>query len=105
MTQKKLKLTAVGIPALPARHRPYPDHLVAGLGLRVGTSRRTWLLRYRSGGRKLSPVLGYHPSMSLAEAREAARKLMERVDFRRAHIAAGSTPARRPDAWHPDRQL
>jgi integrase len=80
MPQKKLKLTALGIPALPPRHRPYPDHLVAGLGLRVGTVRRTWLLRYRSGGRKLSPVLGYHPSMGLGQAREAARKLIERVD-------------------------
>ena len=78
MTQKKL--TALGIPTLPARHRPYPDHVVAGLGLRIGTNRSTWLLRYRAGGRKLSPVLGYHPAMSLAAAREAARKLIERVE-------------------------
>ena len=78
MTQKKL--TALGIATLPARHRPYPDHVVAGLGLRIGTNRSTWLLRYRAGGRKLSPVLGYHPAMSLAAAREAARKLIERVE-------------------------
>ena len=36
MTQKKL--TALGIATLPARHRPYPDHVVAGLGLRIGTN-------------------------------------------------------------------
>ena len=38
MTQKKL--TALGIATLPARHRPYPDPVVAGLGLRIGTNRK-----------------------------------------------------------------
>src|SRR4051794_24512891 len=74
------KLTALSLAVMSPRHASYPDHLVAGLGLRVGKNRRTWIYRYRAGGKNLAARLGFYPAMSLAEAREAARKLMERVE-------------------------
>src|SRR3954452_11753699 len=74
------KLTALSLATLPARHASYPDHIVAGLGLRVGRNHRTWVYRYRAGGKNLAPRLGFYPALSLADAREAARKLVERVD-------------------------
>jgi integrase len=90
-----IKLTAIGIPTL--KPGEYWDASLPGLGLRVGKSRRTWVLRFRAGGRNPRHTLGHFPAMSLADARKAAGKASERID-------AGSQPAapaahpRSPDA-------
>src|SRR5262245_34922655 len=72
------KLSAIAIGTMPPGN--YPDHIVPGLMLRVGANRRTWTYRYRSGGKNPRLALGHFPKMGLGEAREAARKAIERID-------------------------
>jgi integrase len=86
---KKL-LSAVAVPKLGTGE--YWDPLIPGLALRVGARRRTWTLRHRVGGRHRRDVLGYFPTTSLAEARAAASKLLERME-------AGAAPL--PPPVHP----
>ena len=102
---KPKKLSAVSIPTLRARHDPYPDPLVPGLGLRVGKNRSTWLYRYRAGGKKRNDRLGYYPALGLADARTAARKHAERIDAGTPSAASRATPAFRADPRHADRPL
>lgn len=89
------KLSALSIPTLPTGN--WPDVVVSGLTLRVGTNRKTWVYRYRAGGVRPKLTLGHFPQLGLAEARSAARKASER-------IGSGATPAapaphpRSPDA-------
>src|SRR5262249_48062603 len=58
----------------------YWDATLPGFGVRVGKGRRTWLIRYRSGGKNPRHTLGHFPAMGLAEGREAAGKAMQRID-------------------------
>src|SRR5262245_19380538 len=86
---KKL-LSAVAVPKLGTGE--YWDPLIPGLALRVGAHRRTWTLRHRVGGHHRRDILGYFPTLSLAEARTAAGKLLERME-------AGAAPP--PPPVHP----
>lgn len=53
---------------------------VAGLVLRVRASSKTFVLRYRSAGRRRSYTLGHYPKeVSLAEARDKAAVLRKRI--------------------------
>ena len=79
----KKKLTALAIPGLPEGQ--YPDSLTPGLILKVGSGRKTWVCRYRRGGKRHADRLGFSPAMSLLQAREAASALLKRVE-------AGLTP-------------
>jgi integrase len=72
------KLTAVVVPSLAPGE--YWDTILPGLILRVGARRRTWQYRVRSGETYRRITLGHFPAMELAEAREAARKLIERLE-------------------------
>ena len=83
-------LSALAVPKLGPGE--YWDPLIPGLALRVGARRRTWTLRHRVGGRHRRDILGYFPTLSLADARTAAGKLLERVE-------AGATPL--PPPVHP----
>jgi integrase len=56
-----------------------PDELVTGLRLRVGQNTKTWVIRTRVGEKVLNQTLGRYPAISLARAREAARKLLTDV--------------------------
>ncbi len=67
-----------------------------GLNLRVGTTRKTWSVYHRTGGRLKQSKLGYFPAMALADARKAARELLER-------LAAGAPPL--PPEPHPSASL
>ena len=71
------KLSALAIPTLPLATGLTPSSPASSL--RIGTNRKTWTYRYRAGGRKLRLTLGHSP-IDPAEAREAARKAVERVD-------------------------
>ena len=73
------KLTAAFDPASGARRVVRPRRL-PGLILRVGVKRRTWQFRYHAGGTYHRKPLGHFPAMELGEARDAARKLIERAD-------------------------
>lgn len=83
-------LSAMAVPKLGTGE--YWDPLIPGLALRVGARRRTWTLRHRVGGRHRRDVLGYFPTLSLADARTAAGKLLERME-------AGAAPL--PPVVHP----
>jgi integrase len=72
------KLTAVSVPTLAPGE--YWDTILPGLILRVGARRRTWQYRVRSGETYRRIPLGHFPSMELAEAREGARNLIERLE-------------------------
>jgi integrase len=72
------KLTAVVVPSLAPGE--YWDTILPGLILRVGARRRTWQYRVRSGETYLRIPLGHFPAMELAEAREGARNLIERLE-------------------------
>ena len=68
----------------PPADRPYEDHLdlvVPGLGLRVNAGgRRAWHLRLRANGRQQRFAIGNYPAVTLAEARRAAREIIEVVE-------------------------
>lgn len=82
------KLTAISLPTLP--EGGYPDPIVPGLTFRVGKRRRTWNLRYRKpGGSEARDIIGYYlglnppagsDHMGLAEARDEARRRLERIN-------------------------
>ena len=55
----------------------YWDDLVPGLAIRVGRGgTKTWFVRYRQNGKHRRMKLGRFPHLSLADAREAARKVL-----------------------------
>jgi len=63
------------------------DTKIAGFGVRVSQGgSKTWLVRYRQGGRRARYVLGRFPQMSLADARQAARLYL-------GDVAGGKDPA------------
>jgi integrase len=72
------KLTATTLQNLPEGN--HPDHLIPGLSIRVGKARKTWVLRFRQGGKQHRENIGYFPELSLADAREKARGLLERIE-------------------------
>ena len=84
------KLTALSIPTLAPGE--WYDSVLPGLILRVGARRRAWTFRYHSGGSYHRKPLGHYPAMELKEARENARRMIERLD-------SGAPPA--PPEAHP----
>jgi Arm DNA-binding domain len=71
----------------PGARREIPDGLLAGLYLIVQqTGAKSWAVRYRRGTRSRKHTLGRYPALGLLEAREQARKALQRVQ-------AGGDPA------------
>src|SRR5262249_18809887 len=56
------------------------DPVIARRHIAGGKTRRTWTYRYRIGGRNPRQKLGYFPAMGLQTARDAARKLIDRLE-------------------------
>jgi integrase len=55
----------------------YPDDLVQGLRLRVGSSgKKAWIVRTRAGKALVNKTLGSYPLISLADARDMARDFL-----------------------------
>lgn len=57
------------------------DELVRGLCLRVSgkTDRKTWLVRYRADGKHRRMKLGTYPALTLKQARERARDVIQSI--------------------------
>src|SRR5258705_4918022 len=72
------KLSSLSIPALAPGE--WYDSVLPGLILRVGARRRSWSFRYHSGGSYHRKPLGHYPVVQLADARDAARSMIERID-------------------------
>lgn len=59
----------------------HPDHKVTGLRLRVGTGgKKSWILRRRVGAKVINKKLGNYPTMGLADARDAADKVITALE-------------------------
>jgi integrase len=82
------RLTDTGLKALKPKASTYQTADGEGLVIEVKTSgRKTWMYRYRLGGKEEKLVLGTYPEVSLKEARE------RHFEARRA-VARGESPAR-----------
>ena len=85
----RMRLTARTVAALTTERtqEDFWDELVPGLALRVGRGgSKTWYVRYRANGRHRRLKLGAYPHLSLADARERARRVL-------ADAQAGDDPA------------
>lgn len=71
-----------------ASRAEYWDRILPGFGVRVGASRRTYVLMYRLRGRLRRLTLGQVGVISLADARASARRAL-------ADAAEGNDPAER----------
>lgn len=89
----KKTLTVVGIESL--KEGLYWDSVCKGLHLRVGKNRKTWMFKYRQGGKQLTPVLGYFPKEGLAKARDLAGDIIKRLE---AGAPAIAEPVEHPTA-------
>jgi integrase len=78
-----MRLTVKGIEALRPgeKRREIPDALMMGLYLLVqpGTGNKTWAVRCRHNGRPRKFTIGRYPVYGLAEAREAAARILRTV--------------------------
>lgn len=87
----RLRLSARGVMALKTdrAREEFWDTVTPGLILRVSgeSGAKTWTVRYRLNGRRRRQKLGIYPSLSLAEARAAAREVQRQAD-------AGEDPAK-----------
>lgn len=66
--------------------REYWDTLVPGLAIRVGSTGKTWTIRYRANEQQRRFKLGTYPKLSLADARARARAKL-------AEVEGGADPA------------
>lgn len=72
------RVTAIKPPA--TGQEEHPDDLVTGLRLRVGAGgRKAWIVRTRAGGKPINKTLGAYPVLSLADARDAAKALLQDI--------------------------
>jgi integrase len=78
-----MRLTARGIEALEPgeKRREIPDDLLMGLYLIVqpGTGNKAWAVRCRQNGRPRKITIGRYPVYGLADAREAAGRILRSV--------------------------
>ncbi|MGF1660478.1 MAG: integrase arm-type DNA-binding domain-containing protein, partial [Rubrimonas sp.] len=78
-------LTARGVEGLkpdPARRLEIADGGLQGLyHVLQPSGSRSWALRYRAGGKPRKLTLGAYPALSLADAREEARKALRAVQL------------------------
>lgn len=84
-----IRLTPRGIAALRTVEAQveFWDDVVPGLALRVSRrGRKTYIVRYRAGGKHRRLALGRHPHLSLADARSKARAAL-------ADVQGGVDPA------------
>jgi integrase len=94
-----MRLTVKGIEALDPgeKRREIPDSLMMGLYLLVqpGTGNKTWAVRCRLNGRPRKITIGRYPVYGLAEAREAAARILRSVSEGRDPVRpnAGSVEA------------
>src|SRR4051794_7506432 len=73
----KTKLSDLAVPRISGGM--HWDSLLPAFGVRVGKTRRTFLL-IQNGGHRIT--LGHYGSLSLAQAREKARSLMQSGNLR-----------------------
>src|SRR5437764_1005310 len=77
----KLHLTDISVSRLkPQANITYWDATLPAFGIRVGMTRKTWLLMVGKKRRRKS--IGHYPDLSLSKARAEAKKLLaHRVEY------------------------
>ena len=86
------------------------DDVVPGLGLRVNSGSKSWVLFYRerlpdtsggftSGKRKKRWTLGPYPALSLAEARAKAQRALSQLTTKGIDPAIGKREARNAESF------
>ncbi len=78
--RERMRLDAAKVKSLKARpneRRMVQDTIFPGLMLDVTTRSKTWRLRFRKDGQRLTVKLGMYPDLSLADARKAADAMRE----------------------------
>jgi len=90
----RIRLTAKGIEALTTElpQEDFWDTVTPGLLLRISgaTGKKTWMVRYRVGGKQRRQKVGTTERMTLADARDEARDILKRAD-------AGEDPAQKKE--------
>ncbi len=90
----RIRLTARGIEALTTElpQEDFWDTVTPGLLLRISgaTGKKTWMVRYRVGGKQRRQKVGTTERMTLADARDEARDILKRAD-------AGEDPAQKKE--------
>ena len=87
-----IRFTAEAVEALPITGKDslYFDSLVTGFGIRVTKAgKKIFIIQRRVNGKTMRITLGYHPEMTVAAARDAARKKL-------VAMSAGVDPRARP---------
>ena len=78
MAEKKKNWTAAAVAGLKPRDKRYSVTIGFGLSLKIQTSgAKSWVFRQSINGRVIDKMLGHYPEMSLAEAKQKARKLRQ----------------------------
>lgn len=78
MAEKKKNWTAAAVAGLKPRDKRYSVTIGFGLSLKVQISgAKSWVFRQSINGRVIDTMLGHYPEMSLAEAKQKARKLRQ----------------------------
>ena len=78
MAEKKKNWTAAAVAGLKPRDKRYSVTIGFGLSLKIQTSgAKSWVFRQSINGRVIDTMLGHYPEMSLAEAKQKARKLRQ----------------------------
>ena len=78
MAEKKKNWTAAAVAGLKPRNKRYSVTIGFGLSLKIQTSgAKSWVFRQSINGRVIDTMLGHYPEMSLAEAKQKARKLRQ----------------------------
>lgn len=76
-------LTDTGISAIKpsaAGQVEYPDSIVKGLRLRVGSGgKKAWIVRARAGAKIVNKTIGAYPGMTLKAAREKADQVLQAI--------------------------
>jgi integrase len=74
--------TVENLKPLPDLRHEVRDTLLPGFGVRVSvTGRKSWFAVGRVGGRQRRHTIGNYPTVSLAEAREAARLILKDIQL------------------------
>lgn len=84
LTDRKIKALTTSEP-----QTTWWDEVLTGFGIRVTEAgRKTFIVRYRSNGRRPRKTLGTYPAMTLKKAREEAKKTL-------SGVTVGEDPAQR----------
>jgi integrase len=73
------RITAGNVESFPEGAEVW-DAILPGLILRVGRKRKTWQVRVQAFGRQHRQALGHYPNLGIAEARDKAREVLNRLE-------------------------